>query len=497
MTKGEASMAQEGARPVCPLTTDNLDTIIQLDASSERKSHARTGERYFDGENDILKHRIFYFDGDGVLVEDKFSSNIRTAHGFFSELVTQKVDYLVSPGERHVTSDDAKLDGLVAPYFDDEFNAALVECCTDASKNGFGYLYSYVNQDGAARFDHADSLGVIEVHRGSTASDCDFVIYRYLDHVDYGRKKIERIVVWDTEWTWYFVRDDESGITIDKSALPDNPRPHKQWTDDTEEGTFYSGFGFIPFWRLDNNRKQFTDLKPIKGIIDDYDLMKCGLSNSLEDLSEGFYVVKGYQGTNGDLTELITNLRRKKHIGVSEEGGVEVQTVQIPYEARRANMEIDKENIYRFGMGFDTSSLKDSSATTNIAIKAAYALLDLKCNRFETRLKALMKRLVSFVLDEINEREGTAYGLADVRIEFQREVMTNATDNAQIALTEAQTKQTEVGTLLNEASVYGDEAVLESVCGLLDLDPEEVRDISPGFGDGGLDDAVATLTGNE
>lgn len=479
------------ARPPCPLTTQEISDIIAQDSSSKLKIDARKGEKYYEGENDILNHRIFYFDGDGVLVEDKFASNIRVPHGFFKELVDQKVSYLINPLDRHVTSENEALDKELARYFDESFNLELLEACTDASKNGSGYLYAYTSASGEARFQHSSMLGTVEVRDSLTDADCDFMIYRYLDRIDRNQTEVERIVVWDANWMWYFIKTDK-GIVLDESRLPDNPRAHMQWEDDSQEGTFYSGFGFIPFWRVDNNRNRQSDLKPVKAIIDDYDLMKCGLSNNLQDLTEGFFVVKGYNGDDGGLTEMITNFRKKRHIGVSEEGGVEIQTVQIPYEARKVNMEIDKENIYQFGMGLNTTGLKDTSATTNIAIKTAYALLDLKCNRFEMRLKAMMKKIASFVVDEINKRNNTAYTLDEVNIEFKREVMTNATDNAQIELTEAQTIQTQAATLLNVATIYGDEAVLEAVCALLDLDAEEVR--ASVQDQGSLNQAIGALT---
>lgn len=481
------------ARPACPLTTEQISQLLMQDCSSPSKMQAKVGERYYNGENDILRHRIFYFDGDGELVEDKHASNIKVPHGFFAELVDQKVDYLISPLERHVTSEDQVLDKLLAPYFDARFNANLAEACRDASKNGFGYLYAYVSEDGSSRFDCAEALGVTEVRESSDA-DCTCVIYRYVDHVEYGKTEVERIQVWDDTWTWHFVRIDGE-ISADE-RVPENPKAHRRWTDE-RGGEFYSGFSQIPFWRIDNNKRRVSDLAPIKAIIDDYDLMKCGLSNNLEDLTEGFIVVKGYAGDDGSLTEMITNLRQKKHIGVSEDGDVDIRTVQIPYEARKTNMEIDRENIYHFGMGLNTAGLADTSATTNMAIKAAYALLDLKCNKFEACLRAALSQMVGFVLDEINRFEGTGYVQEDVAIDFPRVVMTNAQDTAQTALIEAQEQQTRVTTLLNAASVYGDEPMLEAICAALDLDAEEVSSMLPEKEDGGSQVATRALTDDE
>ena len=481
------------ARPACPLTTEQISQFLVQDATSGVKERAKVGERYYNGQNDILGHRIFYFDGDGALVEDRHASNIKVPHGFFAELVDRKVDYLISPLERHVTSEDPALDKLLAPYFDARFNANLAEACRDASKNGFGYLYAYTSEDGSSRFDCAEALGVTEVREASDA-DCSFVIYRYVDHVDYGKTEVERIQVWDDTWTWYFVRHD--GKIAEDERAPENPKAHRQWTDE-RGGEFYSGFSQIPFWRIDNNKRRVSDLAPIKAIIDDYDLMKCGLSNNLEDLTEGFIVVKGYAGDDGSLTEMITNLRQKKHIGVSEDGDVDIRTVQIPYEARKANMEIDRENIYHFGMGLNTAGLADTAATTNMAIKAAYALLDLKCNKFEACLRATLSQMVEFVLDEINRFEGTGYVQEDVSIDFPRVVMTNAQDTAQTALIEAQEQQTRVTTLLNTAAVYGDESVLEAICASLDLDADEVASMLPEKEDEGAPAATAALMADE
>ena len=68
---------------------------------------------------------------------------------------------------------------------------------------------------------------------------------------------------------------------------------------------------------------------------------------------------------------------------------MDVKTVDVPYQARQAKLDLDEKNIYRFGMGLNTAGLKDTSATTNIAIKAAYSLLDLKAKKIEKNPKKL------------------------------------------------------------------------------------------------------------
>src|SRR5699024_6278074 len=108
-------------------------------------------------------------------------------------------------------------------------------------------------------------------------------------------------------------------------------------------------------------------------------------SNNLVDFDYPIYAVKGFQGD--DLDELITNLKTRKTIGVGENGGLDVMTVDIPVEARRAKLELDRESIYKFGLGFDSTAQMSDRAITNLGIQSRYSLLDIKASKFETELR--------------------------------------------------------------------------------------------------------------
>lgn len=468
------------------LKVDEIEQFIKDDITSERKRFARIGERYYEGMHDIRDYRIFYYDANGEMQEDTDSSNIRISHPFFTELVDQEVQYMLS-GERFVLSDDEELQAMLDDYFGDDFKSELTECLTNTVSNGFGYLYAYTGEDGKLNFQSADAMGVVEVRAKDTDDGAEYIIYWYIDRVDKGRKLIKRIEVWDKSQTTYYVQIDDGKILLDDSK-PLNPRPHVIFEEGGE--MYYKGLGFVPFFRIDNNRKQISALKPIKDLIDDYDLMSCALSNNLQDFTQALYVVKGFQGDS--LGELVQNIKTKKRIGVSEGGDVEVRTVDIPYEARQVKLELDEKNIYRFGMGFNSAQVGDGNIT-NVVIKSRYALLDLKCNKLEIRLKQFMRALIQVVLDEINAENGTDYRQKDVHINFEREVMTNALDNAQIELVDAQRDQIRVNTILAAAEAFGDEVVLEQICIALDLDYDEIKDMVPETPEQSINNAMGDL----
>lgn len=475
------------------LSIAEIGRFINEDANSEKKLFAKVGQRYYEGDHDIKKYKLYYYDKDGRLIEDTTRSNIKISHPFFTELVDQEVQYMLSGKDGFIFSDDPELQNELDNYFNDneDFTAELTEVLTGCISKGFEYMYAYKNDEDKLSFQCADSMGVVEVRAKDTDDNCEYVIYWYTDRIDKGKKEIKRIQVWDKDQVYFYVQAGSGQIALDE-AEKINPRPHVMWKEGKKEETYYDNFGFIPFFRIDNCKKQFNGLKPIKDIIDDYDLMSCGLSNNIQDASEYLVVVKGFQGDN--LEELITNTKTKKHIGVEENGGVDFKTVDIPYEARKVKLEHDEKNIYRFGMGFNSAQLGDGNIT-NIVIKSRYALLDLKCNKLEIRLKQFLRKILKIVLKEINAANKTDYQQKDVYFKFEREVMTNASDNAAIEKTDAEKQQIQVNTMLGLMSVLGDEKVIELICEILDIDYEELKDKLPVNEEQELNNASIMLDG--
>ena len=459
------------------LTKEELKLFIDEDMASVKKQQALTGARYYDAEHDIKNCRLFFYNSDGQLVEDTTRANVKIPHPFFTELTDQATQYILSGDDPFVVSDDPDLQDELDSRFNnnDDFRAELADLITDCQTKGFAYMYALKDANDKMRFTCADAIGVIEVEGRFAGDGKDHVIYWYIDRIDKDGHRIKKIQDWDDSETHYYTQDDEGEIQDDADELY-NPRPHVLYTKGDGK-TYGEALGFVPFFRLDNNKKQFSNLKPVKELIDDYDMMASSLSNNLIDFDHPLYVVKGFQGHN--LDELQQNLKTKKMIGTAPEGGVEIHTVDVPFEARKTKMELDEKNIYRFGFGLNLSGLKDTSATTNIAIKAAYSLLDLRCNRLETQLKRFLRKVVNVVIDEINKEQGTDYQTDSVHFEFTHEVMSNEQENATIEKTDVEKKQVEINTLLSLQSVIGDEQVVRMICDILNIDYDDIKDQIP------------------
>lgn len=458
------------------LSISEIRTFIDNDTTSSRKLNAKIGRNYYEGKHDILNYRMFYYDADGVLTEDKYRTNSRICHPFFTELVDQLTQHILSFTEnpiQAVNTAEGLQDELNA-YFNEDFWSETADLLTDVESQGFGYMYAYKDENNRLKFQCADSMGVVEIRAKDTDDGAQYVIYWYVDRIKKNNKTVKKIQVWDKNQITYYVQDEKGAITLDENAEL-NPRPHIVYTKNNK---LYGGaLGYIPFWKLSNNRKETSGVMPIKSLIDDYDLMECGLTNNIQDFDTPLHVIKGYEGDN--LDELQQNLKTKKIIGVDENGGVEVKTIDIPFSARKTKADEDEKNIYRFGMGLNTAGLKDSNATTNIGIKMAYTLLDLKADKLERRLKAFLKNIIDIVLREINAERGTAYQEKDVYFDFTRDTLINEQENTQIDLTNAQEQQARITTLLNVMQSAPTEQVRRDICEVMGWDWEKVKDKFP------------------
>jgi len=461
------------------LSVTEIKTLIENDAASPKKQFAKIGRRYYDGNHDIRKSRVFFVTKDGKVREDTTKNNARICRPFFAELTDQAAQYMLSNKEEIVLSDKPELQKWMDVYFnnDKKFRAQLHDILVGCEIDGDAYAYAYKKADGRTTFMYAASEGVVEVRKSETDDGCEYVIYWYVDRIGKNNKTIKRIQVWDSAQVYFYCQEGDGPIIPDASEKT-NPAPHSIYTKDGEEGAYAEDYGLIPFFRMDNNKRRMSSLKRVKDHIDDYDLMNCGLTNNIQDAAEVVVVVRGLAGE--DIDELMFNMRNKKQIGTpTADDNVEFRTIDIPVEARVKKMEIDVNNIYCDGRGVNIEALKDSNATVSVAIKTAYFRLDMKCDEMETRLEEFMQQLVQVALDEINRDNETDYTLSDVYFDFSRESITNAQEMAQVELTKAQTRQAEIMTLLSLQTQLDHETLMQQICERLDIDYEEIKDKLP------------------
>ncbi|MBQ3566475.1 MAG: phage portal protein, partial [Oscillospiraceae bacterium] len=119
----------------------DIAKFISDDFYSKQKQNARKGQEYYEGKHDILNYRLFYFNSDGLLREDRYRSNVKIPHPFFTEIVNQAVQYIFSD-TNVVKSDNPQLQKYLDGYFNsnESFTDTLSELMTGCMAKGTEYL---------------------------------------------------------------------------------------------------------------------------------------------------------------------------------------------------------------------------------------------------------------------------------------------------------------------------------------------------------------------
>lgn len=229
------------------LTKSEIEYFINADRQSKVKRYAAIGERYYNAEHDIKDYRLFYINEDGIPVEDKNRSNIKISHAFFTELVDQKAQYMLSGNASLVQSDNQQLQTELDEYFGDAFKSQLTDLITSVGIQGMGYLYIYKGKDDRLKFQAAPGLKVVEVEAKEASDKQDHVIYWKTDKLKRDGSTVRKIEVWDKEQVYYY-RQEGSGKIEEDPEQDFNPAPHYIYEKD---GSYYGyALGYIPFSEL-------------------------------------------------------------------------------------------------------------------------------------------------------------------------------------------------------------------------------------------------------
>ncbi|WML35356.1 phage portal protein [Clostridium sp. OS1-26] len=406
----------------------SLEEIIQEEIKEWNSSVARQlmldGQRYYEGETDILNRKRMAIGEGGVLEEVKNLANNKLVHNFVRKLVDQKVGYLLSKSFS-IQSDNETYKKALDNIFDKSFMKLLKNLGKDAINKGIAWAQIYYNEDGELRFKRLPSEEIIPLWKDSEHTKLDAIIRAYNVVTYYGKEKkiVQKVEYWDTEQVLRYV--NENGTLIPDVEAPEDTG-HFSMVDDKGNKQSFT-WAKVPFVYFKYNDEEQPLIKFVKSLVDDYDKQKSDNSNNLEDLPNSIYVIKNYDGTN--LGEFRRNMSLYRAVKVGDDGGVDTKTLDINVEAYKTHIEQTRKDIYEFGRGVDTQSDKFGNSPSGIALKFLYNDLDMDCNIIETEFQASLEYLLWFVDQHlINTGQGDFIN-ENVEFVFNRDMLTNETDS--------------------------------------------------------------------
>lgn len=424
------------------------------------KSKAEAGQadvalRYFDGQHDILDHKITVITDQGVEIESPYSSNIKLPNPFFTKLVTQSTDFIFGEPLQFNT-DDELLSEALKLYITSETHQLLYEAVKEASKKGKEWIYAYKDEQGLINFMRIDSRQMAEV----------------VD--EYGRQQAviryreDEATVWHIDGTIKeYIKGDEDDYELKKEGH------HTVY--DKKTGEVVSGIGKIPFFKLQNNKDETSDLHLLKAKIDDYDRMDSYATNDLQDFRSNIVMFKGL-GKGQGISQSARNLFNTGAIGMGGNLDVDVKSNNVSIEQRLNKMERIKQDIYEIGQGFDASTISNSNGNvTNEALMAGQKNLQNKTKGKKVYLNVLIEWMLELILEDIGSKGLGEYSVDAINVVYTHDLIESDKDKSDIEKTEMETKKIKADILLSFEHILDEETMLREVSKLLDIDYEEVR----------------------
>ena len=361
----------------------------------------------------------------GQKVIDKWSPNHKVVSGFFKRFVTQQTQFLLGNG--------ISWDKETA--LDDSFDIVLQKI---AKQSLWGAVsYGFWNLDKMTDF---SALEFAPLYDEETSALRAGVRWWQID----ANKPLRATFYEEDGYTEYIWNQRvENGETKTDGQVLREKRGYVMNTVHTDvDGTEivgytnYASFPIVPLW---GNEEHQNELTGIRAGIDEYDLLKNGFANDLDNAMI-YWVIEGAGGMDDpDLAQFLERLRLTGAVAPAEGQKVSAVPVQIPYEARDTLLNRVEHDLYRDYMALNTEELSSRNATAT-EIKAAYEPMNAKADDFEYQILEFLNRIMELA------------GI-DAKPTFTRSYIVNA--------------QEEVTTVLSAASYTGAEYTTQKVLTIL------------------------------
>lgn len=442
-----------------------LGNIRDFKASDEYKQMLKAQD-YYKGKHDILDKERYWIDRKGVKRVDDKLSNSKLIHPYFTKLVNQKVNYLLSKEFSLQVDEDnetaIKFRDLCGKYFNKSFLRKLKNIGLHSIVNGIAWVQVYYNEQGKLSFKRIPSTEVIPFWHDSEHTQLDALIRFYaITEYKKNNEKIEitKVEYYTLEGVWYYEIRDGKLILDNFKVTPETPaKGHFQMKEGEE--VVEMNWDRIPFVAFKYNEQEISLLQYVKSLVDDYDKRTSDTSDLIADVPNSIRVIRGYGG--GDKGEFTQNLATYRNVFVDDpNGGVDQLTAEADTTCTEAHLTRLKEDIYEVGNGVNIQ--KDIlNATSGVALKIRYADLDADCMSMGANFAASLEELCWFIQTDLAGELGQI-DLDEIELDiiFNADAVINETDV--------------VANCKNSVGVISDETIIANHPWVTDLDRELQR----------------------
>ena len=350
---------------------DFIRSVINEHRDSPGYKTAMDAQAYYDGLNPTInRYEKIVYDMQGRAHKDMWTANHKLASHFFGFEVDQIVSYLLGNGVTFAGENTRK---SLCPDFDQEVMEAARASKIAGVSFGFwdlAHLRVFSLLEFAPLYDEEDGALKAGVRFWQVAADKPLraTLYELDGFTEYLQPKNKDMIVLQPKRSYKInVRKSEIGGT------------------EILDGENYPGFPIVP---LKNNKRCLSDIAGKRNTIDALDLASSNMVNNVDEGNLIYWVLSNCSGMDDlDDAKFIERLKTTHvaHANGDDGSRVESKTIEAPYEGTNTTIDMLKKKLYEDFQCFDSSAVSAGNQTAT-AIKACYAPLDLKTDKFEAEV---------------------------------------------------------------------------------------------------------------
>lgn len=401
-----------------------LETKIANWILSKERKEQLDGERYYQGNHDILTKERTVLGKDGKLEVIKNLPNNRKVDNQYAKMVDQKKNYLLGQPVSFDCEDEKYILAL-KKVFNKKFHKTLKDLGEDCLNGGIAWLCPYYD-NGELKFKKFPGYEILPFWNDTAHTDLEMAVRLYLEEKPNATSPhdvIQKVEIYTKNGIDYYTFENNR-------LVPDVKKAHESYL--TVDKKAYN-WERIPLIAFKYNAKEIPLIKKCKTLQDSInDIISTFKNNMEEDARNTILVLENYDGT--DLAEFRKNLAQygavKVRSGDGARGDVRTLTVEVNSANYESILKIFKKALIENCKGYDFSELRTGGSPNQMNIKSIYSDIDLDANDMETEFQCALEEVLWFVNKHLNNSESVEE--KDVEIIFNRDGVVNETEIMQM-----------------------------------------------------------------
>lgn len=397
-----------------------LELILRKWLDGATRQEQLLGEKYYDGDHDILRREKKMIGANGNPVTVNNIANNKLVDNQYRKLVDQKTNYVLGKPITIATENDEYLE-LLTKIFTKKVHRQLRTLAQYSVDGSIAWLYPYYDEKGNLKFDVFPSHEICPMWQDKAHTELNGVIRYYpeevFDEQKGGTKLIHHADVYTINGIDHYVYQGGSLVVAKKA--------HSDYLQFDGEGHNWDRLPMIPF---KYNTKEIPLIRSVKSLQDALNQVLSDFQNNMEeDPRTTILVLKNYDGTN--IAEFRQNLATYGVIKVTTvdgvQGGVETLKVDVNAQNYQSILMQLKRAIVENGRGFDAKEERMDGDPNQMNIESMYTDIDLDVNGMETEFQAGFEELKWFIDQYLIHTGHGDYTDEPVEFVFNRDIFIN------------------------------------------------------------------------